>query len=456
MANFTQIPLDQRALINTAGQILSKSGSYRDALMMFIEQNKDEEAKQSLYIDQQLQIVEHACNEGVKKRISRVVTHQRKVVQITMELHWIQDRSVSDSVGNSPWILLWSIVGTDLQEIFRFLPKMLNPNGLLSVPKRGTKHSRWYPLKENRENFKQIALELRMLQIYISLSELSVRQRVMIRGSADDVKDAVGILDLDVEVNTQILRNFDKTTGTRFVELISAFKKNRGNPQKRAHGIYLYNKNGTSIDVLDQLFETTDNDNGIQKIPGIYIHHINILKDFSNKDNVENHLHRMMTGNYVIGMMSVSNHTMFWVKDNHTWYLCDPWKKKFLPGHEAHKICNNMFDAVIKQINYQSAKHPDAKNNTHDGDDMINFAERAAINTSHVSWMFLARQCNEQYKTERSCALATLSRVIQFSIDVQGTDTFDIRINKPITDWAAMLSSCMIRKMQTRIISKKR
>ena len=127
-----------------------------------------------------------------------------------------------------------------------------------------------------------------------------------------------------------------------------------------------------------------------------------------------------------------------------------------MPGHEAHKICNNMCDAVIKQINYQSAKHPDAKNNTHDGDDMINFAERAAINTSHVSWMFLARQCNEQYKTERSCALATLSRVIQFSIDVQGTDTFDIRINKPITDWAAMLSSCMIRKMQTRIISKKR
>lgn len=428
-----QIPLEQKALVDTAGQIFRKSGSYRDALLLFIEQNKDEDMKQSSYIDEQTQIVEDACRENVGKRVSRIVTHQRKVVQITVELQWTQDRSVSDS----PWRLFWCVVGTDLQEIFRFLPKAINPDGSLSVPKRGTNHSRWYPLKGNYGIFKRIALELRMLQIYISSSEEIVKQREMVRGSADDVKDVVGILDLDVEVDTHILNDFDTHKKTHFVDLVGTFKKNRGNPHRLSHGTYLYNKNGTSTDVLNQLFETDISE--IQKIPKIYNHHINILRDFSNTLDVKNHLSQMMKGDYLVGLMSVNRHTLFWVKHGNTWYLCDPWKKRFSPGYDAQRICENMFDDVIKQIN-------------------LDQKEALGVTAHDTKWLFLARQYNEQYKTEGSCSLAALSRVVQFGIRVHAIKseiidekTFTALINEPITDWAAMLASCMIRKVQLSV-----
>lgn len=475
----SQIPLEQRALIETTSQIFKKSGAFRDALLTFMAQNQEEETKQALYIDQQLQIVEEASRgasrEGFEKRVSRSVTHQRKVVQISIEVQWTQDRSdfnAATSGAAAPWRLMWCIVGKDLQEIFRFLPKALNPDGSLSVPKRGSNHSRWYPMKGNYTIFKRISLELRMLQIYISSSEQIVEQRKMISSKTEDVKDMSGVLDLDIEVDTQILNDFDKSNGTHFVELIRSFKKNRGNPQKLSHGQYLYNKNGTSTDVLNQLFETTDCE--IQQIPGIYEHHIDILHDFSNKEVVGKQLLEMMSGDYLVGLMSVSRHTLFWVKTCDIWYLCDPWKKRFSPGYGAQMICENIFDDVIKQINQLNQPTSDLTL-AHDDD------TGTVVSKSQIQWMFLPRRYNEQYKTEGSCSLAALSRVLQFAITVHrclgasqkdekekkseaqtvaqiimsergrecsAADAFDILINEPITDATAMLTSCMIRKAQ--------
>jgi hypothetical protein len=412
----------QKQLVDTAAQIFRKSGPHRQALLQFMDQNPDITAKERAYISEQAQICNEACCRQGSKPVRRSVTHQRKIVQITVEVHWTRDTWTN----GSPMRVFWCLAGADLQETFRFLPKALNPDGSLSPPKRGTHHSRWYPLNGNYQMFERIALELRMLQIYVSSSGQAVKPRLMAEAS-EEHKDSVGILGLDLGVDAQILRDFDITSGTDFAGLIGTFKGNKGNPQKLSHGVYVYNKNGTQISVLDQLCDTE-----IQKIPNIYKHHINILRDFSNIGDVKNHLVQMMKGEYLTGLMTVGHHTMFWVRDVDIWYLCDPWKKSFSPGYQTQMICENMFDFAVKQINQDRKDVPS------------------------IRWSFLARRYNEQYKTEGSCSVAALSRVIQIGIgsgDRNGV--FDDQINEPIADWAAMLASCMIRKVQLSIKKSK-
>ena len=413
------IAFGQKELVDTVAQIFCKSGQHRQALLRFMDQNPDEVAKQLAYIGEQVQICNESCRQACRqgnKPVRRTVTHQRKIVQITVEVHWTRDTWTN----GSPMRLFWCLAGADLQETFRFLPKALNPDGSLSPPKRGTHHSRWYPLNGNYQMFERIALELRMLQIYVSSSGQAVKPRLMAEASGEHM-DSAGILGLDLGVDTRILRDFDTTSGTDFAELIGTFKGNKGNPQKLALGVYVYNKNGTQISVLDRLLDTE-----IQKIPNIYGHHINILRDFSNIGDVKNHLVQMMKGECLTGLMTVGHHTMFWVRDMDTWYLCDPWKKSFSPGYQTQMICENVFDDVVKQINQ------DRKDS--------------------IRWSFLARRYNEQYKTEGSCSVAALSRVIQIGIGSGNKNgVFDDQINEPIADWAAMLASCMIRKVQLSI-----
>ena len=387
------LPIDQRSLICTCSQIFQKAKKFRNILLRYMQDNISVVETETKYIDSQIQIIETFVSDNSAKTYHRFITHQKKVIQISVEIHWIKDPM---SIG-SPYQMMWSISGPDLQEIFRFLPNAITFDGTISKikkPFRGSSDSRWYQMRGNYQIFKRISLELRMLQLYICAS----KQHIVPRCAISDT----GILNLDVKVCTDILADCDSLIGSKFIELINTFDKNRGNPQKIAPGIYLYNKNGTSIHILNNIFKSD-----ILRIPGLFPQYI----DLSDKtlEKAKDQLQQMMEYNstYKFGLMNLNKHMMCWLRNGNKWILIDPWKKSFNPKPDIIVL----FDTMI--------------------------------------WEFIPRTYSEQYKSEGSCVIASLSRIIQMGIKSMlhkhMMSDFNLMINEPITDWAAILASCLVR-----------
>lgn len=415
------LPLNQKHLIETAGQILSKQGELRDALL-FATNNEEIIKKEVEYIDEQIEMVLSSKiripKKGNKSTFFREITHRKKIVQVSIQVYRNTTFNKNNEIVTDK--LEWCVVGEHLQEIFRFLPKVKQPSGLFTLPTRGSKHSRWYPLDtHNVENLRRISLELRLLQLYISISEQRVERRVMQETSSKNSSEILsGVLDLDIKVDYSILDVFQKQTGIDLKCFTEQFVRNRGNPYRQSRGIYNYNKNGTSTEVLDAIFRI-----GFT-IPNIYPNHISLDSKLSDRDEFQSHIRALSESksNYCMALMSINKHSMFWVKHNESnmWLLCDPWKKKFLPGLRHDTFCQQIFNEII------------GKNN----------------------WHFHPRPYEEQLSSEGSCAIASLSRVLQIAVILHFIDksssfvTLDEMINFliiPIEDWSAMLASSLVR-----------
>ena len=387
--------MDQRSLICTCGEIFQKAGKFRNILLRYMGENLSMVETETQYIDSQIQMIQTYAKDNPTKSFHRFITHQKKVLQISIEIHWIKDPMITDT----PYQIMWSIIGPDLQEIFRFLPNAITFDGIdtkIKKPLRGASDSRWYQMRGNYQVFRRISLELRMLQLYICTSKQYILPRIPISDT--------GILGLDVKVCTEILAECDLLIGSKFVHLINSFEKNRGNPQKISAGIYLYNKNGTSVHILDKIFRSD-----ILKIPGVFPQYIDVSSDRTISDKVREQIEQFMRidATYKFGLINLNNHMMCWLRNDSKWILIDPWKKTFKPNADFISL----FDTV--------------------------------------SWEFVSRVYSEQYKSEGSCAIASLSRIIQMGIKSiiprYMTSDFDLMINEPITDWAAILASCLVR-----------
>jgi hypothetical protein len=442
------IPINQKYLIDTAGQILKSDGNFRNILLNFIKSNPDDAIIQQKYFATQLDIVFHFLNSQPDQRnkylpraIFRELTHKNKIVKINIQLYlsFCNNEELNLVVPN----LQWSIFGEDLQEIFRFCPLQINNDGTKNIPKIGTKHSRWYNIAKgyniindyssniNFIELSRIVLEIRMLQIYISKSNSVLTKRIIYISS----EQSTGILGVDLKIDLSSLNDFDIMHCTSFCKIIQPFihYKNKGNPHKLSNGIFVYNRNGTLHESLNKIC-----DNELRNIPGIFNKHIlfitNKLESFVEGKKYLSDM--MLSKDYYIGVMTIDNHTLFWVKYykilngrmQTVWYLCDPWGKTI---SKKYLMLLNEFIQLY--------------------------------NISH--WEFLVREYTEQYNTEGSCAIATLSRVVQIGIlknysnllrefntqqivgeNLRSYEQFNKYINEPIQDWSAMLSSCLVRK----------
>jgi len=423
------IPLDQKSLINTVGQIFSMRGDLRNALITFANNNTELAQKESNYIDEQINII---CsseiripNKGNKSTFVRDITHRKKLVQVSVQLYrntvFNEGKIVTDKIE-------WCIVGDHLQEVFRFLPRIKQLSGKC-LPTTGSNHSKWYSLDKDNKNLimkmlKRISLELRMLQLYILSSNTRVENRVMHEAKSDVISS--GILDLDIKVDYKTLELLKEKKGIDLISHTSQFMFNRGNPCKEKETVYIYNKNGTTSSVLNEIFK-------IAPIPNVYPNHIWLDPSLSNKTEFQSLITDMIVSDCSIALMSINKHSLFWVKHDNVWYLCDPWKKKFFPGPRHEQYCRDTFNELIGNENNENNENNDNTDNC------------------KTHWTFLPRKYEEQHSSEGSCSVASLSRVLQLSVLLQLMDknpTFDELANlliSPIEDWSAMLASSLVR-----------
>jgi hypothetical protein len=429
----TSIPRDQKSLIDTAGQIFSMRGDFREALLAFAESNNNLVEKEMSYVDEQ---IHHVCSSivhqpkrGNKSLFFREITHMKKLVQIGIQIY----RNTTFDNGNIVDDKFeWCVVGKDLQEVFRFLPKVRQSNGTLSSPTRGSSHSRWYPLEGTRSILRRIALEFRMLQLYVSSSNTPIKSRQMYEEIDNVPRMLSGVLDLDIRVDYKTLELLREKSGVDLINHTKEFMSNRGNPYREANGVYIYNKNGTSSLALNEIFK-------IAQVPNIYPHHISLDASLSNKIEFQSHIKAMNEDiNCSVALMSINKHSLFWIRNNKRWYLCDPWKKRFFPGPRHEQFCRDIFDEII------------------------GIEDPKFLQPPKPNWTFLSRNYEEQKSSEGSCSVASLSRVLQTSVSLQLMDnepSFD-ELSKmliiPIENWSAMLALSLVRLGMFQVFKQKK
>ncbi|VBB17585.1 hypothetical protein YASMINEVIRUS_48 [Yasminevirus sp. GU-2018] len=471
-----KIPMDPRALIDTVGQIFCKKGPLRGILLDYMEANSAKTLEQDEYVNSQIEFIAKVVPEKRKVRLHRDLTHQRKKIQITIQLY--RDFDADNKKDEQEWC----VVGQDLQEVFRFLPKAVQNDLSLTPPKRGTNHSRWYPLKNNFTVLKRIALELRMLQVYISASGEIVGARIMQDpGDAKKISDSdeltvgssngssmidhgQGVLDLDMRVDYSCFEKFGQKTKVDLLQIVRPYFRSKGNPYRVSHGVFIYNKNGTPTSVVTAVTSSLE-------IPHVHRTHISPKNTSKSAEmnqeylqSLESMLVTFRDSSDVVAMMSVNHHSLFWVRHRNVFYLCDPWKRQFSPGHHCEEVLTSLFDKVFgqKPASFSDSSVP-ADSVTSQVIDKIEKVDRKTEMTrEETSWMFLPRDYNEQYKHEGSCSVASLSRVLQLGVDLSlmkdlsvfdelSVDEFKQYVQTSITECCAMLASCLVRTQILRV-----
>lgn len=443
------LQFNQKCLIDTAGQIFNKNGEFRNELLMFAEKNSQTVKKENTHIDEQIKYVIssviHLPKNGNSFSFFREITHRNKLINVGIQVYKKTTFNTTGKGKTSTDVFNWCVFGDHLQEIFRFLPKIKHDNGLIS-PIRGEKQSRWYSLdNQTMPILKRIAFELRLMHIYVSnslnlsnssnstnstntLNSISMAKTRQMQDENTNTNIS-GVLDLDIKVDYTPLDSLQKKTGINLKMYTEKFMRNHGNPQRQINGEFIYNKNGTIAESLDEIFKIIPSMSMSISLPNIYPHHIWLNSNLSNKTEFQSHIKSMKESDYCIALMSINNHSLFWIKHNKTWFLCDPWQKRFFPGIRHNTFCRDTFDELIG---------PNDSNESNESND------------SCLHWTFLSRKYEEQ-TSERSCSIASLSRVLQTSVYLQLTenelsfDELNELLNTQIENWSAMLASSLIR-----------
>ena len=132
----------------------------------------------------------------------------------------------------------WGIWG-DLQLHIHRIPKIKGRRGnrlVWASPIRGTNHSRWYDLKKTRKMLERLALEFRLLSMYMEGRQITPRV-VKPEGS-------VGTLGVQVTANTAFVDGYDSFCRKNVGSKISL--DDQMNPRMVAPGLPIFKKNGTN------------------------------------------------------------------------------------------------------------------------------------------------------------------------------------------------------------------
>jgi hypothetical protein len=129
------------------------------------------------------------------------------------------------------------IFGSDLRKYHMYLPKIYDKRtGKSSAPRTGHKHSKWYPFFVAK-TMKNIALHLRMLDIYLKTNHIRITPEYTTKTS--------GILGM--EVLFEVPEDFEDIVSVEDFE-------NASNPIKRCEGIYVAKVHVFLLHLLDYFF----------------------------------------------------------------------------------------------------------------------------------------------------------------------------------------------------------
>ena len=235
------------------GDILANR--YSDArlkLFSFDAEHHDE------YVKQQINMVEQAKINGNGRIYNRELTTLKKYFDVCVCISYYRDKNE----------FYFYIVGNDLIQVLQDIPYETIDFNKTKKPKCGTRHARFYNYKYNKENMIRIATELRTLQEYIVpqktflSDDTIIKKNVMTRKEIGPIYDT-GILGIDVYVDTKKLEEYDNANSTVFFDLIKENLSSKYNPKKIGRGEYIFNKNGTNIDIMRDLSQYYKNLNNV-------------------------------------------------------------------------------------------------------------------------------------------------------------------------------------------------
>jgi len=128
------------------------------------------------------------------------------------------------------------IFGSELRKYHMYLPKIHDKrSGILSAPRTGAKHSKWYPFFVDK-TMKNIALHLRMLDIYLKTNRITI--------TSEYTASTSGILGMEVLIKVP----------DDFQDMVSVEElENASNPIKKCDGIYVYGKNGVNKEITNKI-----------------------------------------------------------------------------------------------------------------------------------------------------------------------------------------------------------
>ncbi len=192
------------------------------------------------------------------------------------------------------------IFGSDLRKYHMYLPKIHDKRtGKSSAPRTGPKHSKWYPFFVDK-TMKNIALHLRMLDIYLKTNRIKITQEYTTSTS--------GILGM--EVLFEIPEDFEDIVSIEDLE-------NSSNPIKRCDGIYVYGKNGVDKEITS-------------KIATLIASSPKFGHVFSNQLTTSEELLEFIKSLQTIAIGCWNRHARVLIKNNasHIVDIIDPWKRR--------------------------------------------------------------------------------------------------------------------------------
>lgn len=192
------------------------------------------------------------------------------------------------------------IFGSDLRKYHMYLPKIHDKRtGKLSAPRTGAKHSKWYPFFVAK-TMKNIALHLRMLDIYLKSNRITI--------SHEYTAGTSGILGM--EVLFEVPDDFENMVSVDEIE-------NASNPIKRCDGIYVYGKNGIDKEITSKIATSIASSPKFSHV-------------FSKQINTSENLLEFIKAPQTIAIGSWNRHARVLIKNNalHVIDIIDPWKRK--------------------------------------------------------------------------------------------------------------------------------
>ncbi|MFN9115311.1 MAG: hypothetical protein ACK5XN_35080, partial [Bacteroidota bacterium] len=233
-------------------------------------------------------IVDRAIAEKKDMILSMVSIASRPVIDINVRVVYKLDKTLE-----------YYIVGRDLRKYHMFLPKIHDRKiGRSYGPRTGTNNSKWYPFFMATV-MKNIALHLRMLDLYLKTNRVYITQDYTVATS--------GILGIEVPV--EIPESFADIINVDDLHCDS-------NPIKKSDGIYIFGKNGTSAETANKMLEQLSTFKQFKNIYPVQIKTADMLVEFVKSP-------------YIMALAVWNHHARVLVKNEciKTIEILDPWKK---------------------------------------------------------------------------------------------------------------------------------
>jgi len=229
---------------------------------------------------------------------------KREMKDMVLSLISLQYRPIVDiivrTVTKPGQTTQYYIIGSDLRKYHMYLPKILDiETGKTISPRTGTRHSKWYPFFVAK-TMKNIALHLRMLDIYLKTNRIKI--------TPEYTTSTSGILGM--EVLFEVPEDFEDIVEVEDLE-------NSSNPIKSGDGIYVYGKNGVDKEITGKIATSIAS---LPKFSNVF------SKQLTNSEELLEFIKSPQT----IAIGCWNRHARVFIKNNvsHVVDIIDPWKRR--------------------------------------------------------------------------------------------------------------------------------